>query len=554
MPIPLPTTPVPPPPPLPPPPPVPPPAPAPELDALADVPPPPPLVPVTGQFDTAAAALHFAGQLGGEVHYGRSTDGAWWVGTEAPLAVTREQIAAVRGTTFVDVDGALVRDRGWGDDPPDPAADGSAAAEIDNIGLVALVRVAGLTASQLPAPDEISVLVPRAQMQRIVARALDLQLAVRYRAVGLRPLFAGTGGTTDAECVSFELRLRATTGQLPASLLAALDEDPELLACRPISPRLLIQHPLTSPLPDVRLAELAQADPTDGIWVLAGRGRPCARLRPHAEFCDAAELVRLVDHHVVDLEPGAPDADHDPVPPAPALRLVPTRTRGIDVAAVLLDDKDLALLPALLEGRPLAETALVVRGRDRHLLLPPRHGGDRHLLLAPGGLLERLPVGELLDCIGPGLIYVPLGYRLQPRLPERARRALFRPDATCAVVLQPDGVTLRFSIAAPEPVWSLWAGPPPRVDHQLSLDAQGALTELEERLTPATPAPATPPSPNDTVRPLPVTSKRTWLDDALELEAAGNLEDAALLHEQHQRFLQAAHLYERAAREGAGTP
>src|SRR5262249_49552624 len=114
-------------------------------------------------------------------------------------------------------------------------------------------------------------------------------------------------------------------------------------------------------------------------------------------------------------------------------------------------------------GHPLAETALIVRGRNRHLLL------------APGGLIERIPVGEPLYCWGPGPLYLPIGYRARPHLPEHARRALFPVDEHSAIVLLTDAA-LRFELDRREPVWMLWVGAAPTVDIEL---APGTVDILE---------------------------------------------------------------------------
>lgn len=544
------------------------PEPAPELDELAALAPPPPPIRLAGLFPTAAAALSFTGHLdgSGQAHslsFGRSPGSTgWWVRAEAPLAPAREQITAARGQTFVEVAGALVRDRGWGDTPPDTPTQPTP--DIHPVGAVTLVRVAGLTRAELPMPPQLAVLVPTTRLTWVIQRALDLRLTVNYRPVWLQPLFAThtdrATETAPTQTVLFDVRLQAGTSGLPASFLAALEHEPSVLACRPVGERLLVQHPLASPLPDGQLARLAESHPAGGTWILAGPGWGCARLVAHGELCDGAALVRLDDtYQLVDLNPGPPEQAAGPAePPAPPLRLVRSRTRGVDVDAILLDDTDLVCLPALLEGQPLADIALLVRGRDRHLLLTPPTRGDRHLLLAPGGLLERLPIGEPLYCLGPGLLYLPMGYRTQPLLPPSARSALFPTDANTAIVLQPD-VALAFSLQGRQPVWTLWAGEAPPLDPQLPPSAHHTLAEVDRLVapptTPATTTPTRRPDLTERLHARPPAPARSWWIEALELEAAGDLAGAARLHEQHNELLRAAHLYERAARESsAGGP
>ena len=507
----------------------------PGLDEFAPPLPPPPPIRLAGLFPTAAAALAFAGQLGGslgqdEMEFGTSPGSAgWWVSAEAPLATSRELIVAAGGQTFVEVDGLLVRDRGWGDPPT--AGDPTDEPARVSVGIMTLVRVAGLAPADLPAPPELVVIARGERLPWIVQRALDLGLGVGYRAALLRPLFA-----TDAERAiesTVEVHVRGRGSGLPPSFVSALQHHPDLVACRAVGERLLIQHPFASPLPDPQLAHLPEADPTGATWILAAGGKRCARLVPQGQLSDGAGLVRLADgYQLIDVEPAEEPAMEQPDPPV--LGLVRSRTRGAGVDAILLDDEELACVPALLEGHPLADYALLVRGRNRHLVL------------APGGVLDRLPLGEPLYCLGPGLLYVPVGFRMRPALPPSARKALFPTDPNTAIVVQPDAA-LRFRLAHREPVWALWAGQAPPITLELPDAAQEALAEVDRILTPAEtpqPAAATRTSPaNDR------SGEPDWWTVAFELERTGKFAEAAQLHEKHNQLLRAAHLYEREARE-----
>ena len=249
-------------------------------------------------------------------------------------------------------------------------------------------------------------------------------------------------------------------------------------------------------------------------------------------------------------------------PAGPEVTLGRSGVRGVPVDAALLVDADLECLPDLLAGEPLAESAVLIRGRDRHLLTEP------------GGLLEELPVGEPLHCLGPGNLYLPLGYRLRPALPAPARARLFPTDSTTAIVLLPEAA-LRFDLSAAnrQPVWTLWAGPPPAIDDQLPPEAVAELQALDAQPTGADPVGGAPsklgefrgPVGSDGSAQSPASGgrkagprsdgapaaaqspARTWRDEAYQAELAGELVRAAELHMQHNDPLRAARLYERAA-------
>jgi hypothetical protein len=235
------------------------------------------------------------------------------------------------------------------------------------------------------------------------------------------------------------------------------------------------------------------------------------------------------------------------------------------VDAILLQDADLDAVRLLLEGHPLAETAVLVPGRDHHLLM------------APGGVADRIPVGRYLTSAGPGDIYVAQGARTDPRLPAAAWRDLARDLGRRALVLDTDR-TLVFDLSRRRPVWELWAGEPPAVDVQLPPEAGEVLAGLAaeervaaERAAAATPqlprppatrpaVPAAPPERPAGLRGLlrrlsgrgPETRDRplSWQEQAAAAEDAADLVAAARLHAQHGDHLRAARLYERAAYEG----
>ncbi|WP_322779696.1 hypothetical protein [Frankia sp. Cas4] len=550
------------------------------------------VVELAGRFGSASAALVFAGSLvatghrdsiqflradGLEEPSGVSTTasaGGWWVAVEMGLDLGRELVSTASGRLFVHADGWFRPDRGWGATPVTPVTPDGDRGSVPTSGLrpvsvVEVVRTAGLHPVAAGTSTEAVVLLPGALACEVIQRVLELGLSVSYRPVRLGPLFdallsgpvlpGAAAGPFGGGRVATELRLSPASGEaLPASLLAALDHDPFVLVCRTTGDGLLLQHAMASALPDPLLADLVDA----GTWVLADGSFGCWRLVGLGEPSDGAALVRLADGYR--LEP--PDRTI-PVPDTTLLRLdgrldgqpvaiVPGRTSGVDIAAALLDDDDLASVPPLLEGHPLAEIAFVVRGRDRHLLL------------APGGLLERLPIGEPLYRLGPGPLFLPVGYRTRPRLPESARQALFGVVDDVAVVALPDRA-VAFDLRARQPVWTLWAGPGPDLDLQLPPETVAALAEVDAQVTPRPPevVPVAAPTPTPQLPaggvqrarelwkrlrnrvPAAPSAPRTWLDDALEAELADNFVGAAALHERNGDPLRAAHLYERAARQ-----
>jgi hypothetical protein len=508
------------------------------------------------RFTTAWAALVFAGQLGGQpvgtLNCLRGGPGnGWWIRADLTLEVARELVTVGSGEIYRPDGEQLVRDRAWGAARQQTIA----VSALQSITMLEMIRAAGLQAGPPRPLREAVLLLPGYLVAGVVRRAMDLQLEASYRPVAMSPLFE----PDTAARTGYELYLRAGSGAtLPAFFMAALDRDPFILVCRLVGDTVLMRHHLTSPLPDNSLASLS----ADEIWVFADAAYGCARLRPLGEARDGISLVRRgADHELVDVspEPGwvtSAEAPAEPVPPE--LTLVRANMTGMPVDAALLDDADLGCLPALLAGEPLAEAAMVIRGLDRHLLT------------APGGLLEQLPVGEPLYCLGPGSLYLPLGYRLKPALPPAAREELFPTDKSTAIVLL-SHAALRYRLERRKPVWRLWAGPVPQVDDQLPAETVADLQSLDPELPGAGPDPAgagaagagepgepaglpgsatpTAPQPAQPSAGAPDAGSpaRTWRDEAYEAELSRDFVTAAEIHLQHDDPLRAARLYERAA-------
>ncbi|MFF5290786.1 hypothetical protein [Paractinoplanes globisporus] len=523
-------------------------------------PPPVPDVVYAGRFATASGALAFVGVLratraAAEITPLRAGEnGDWWVTVPIELELGRQLARMASATPYVLVGGALLPDLGYGPPPePGPPSEAGADDAVELGGLVrtevlTLLRAAGVRRVPVRPIDQLHLLLGGADTAHVIRRAIDLGLSVRHRPVRLHPLFAtgNSNGNEPAEpATMIELVVAAPQDTLPPALVTALTRDPTLVACRAAGGRheLLIEHAVAAPLADHVLAGLVDA----GTWVLATSPFGCRRLEPLGDFTDSAGLVRVAeDYPLAEEELAASPLETR----LPAVRVVPRRTPYRVLDAVLFDDAELPTARLLLEGDPLAETAQIVRGRDRHLLI------------APGGVLERVPAGLPLYAVGPGPLYLPLGYALRPDVPASARRELFGADQDRAVVLTPQG-GWAFDLGAAVPVWALWVGELPEVVTQA---ADGDLRALLDGVRPDPVQPATLPATepargrsntaswwrlrrggsDETATP------GTWHEQALKAELAGRLEEAAGLHRRNGSLLRAARLYERAALQAEG--
>lgn len=493
------------------------------------------------RFETASSALAFAEQLPSDQPLravpflrGGPAD-AWWVAARLTLDTAREMVSVDSGRVYLPSGDSLLRDRGWGE--PVGAGEPVPRPDLHNTDVRALIRAAGLHRNPGPPRplSEAVLLLPGYLVAGITRRALDLDIDVTYGPVTLTPLFEPDSSAH----VSYQLCLSVRhDAKLPVSLLDALNNDPFILVCRRAAEEVLIRYRFLSPLSGEAMATLVEGE----TWVLADASYGCARLRPVRAPQDGASLVRRgPDHELTDPEASWTTATGTSgEPERPTLGLARAGMRGVQVDAVLLDDAELNFLPALLVGEPLADTAVLVRGRDRHLLT------------APGGLLEQLPVGESLYCLGPGNLYLPFGFRMQPSLPSRARRALFPTNASIARVVLP-GATLCFDMTTRQPVWRLWAGPIPPVVYELPPEAYSDVIAIDRDLTPAEPEPrqgrpARPSALRQFIARLREDDQpHDWRDDAHQAELAGDYVNAAELHVRHGDLPRAARLYERAA-------
>ncbi|MER7282449.1 hypothetical protein ABT369_49260 [Dactylosporangium sp. NPDC000244] len=485
---------------------------------------------IFARFGTASAALGCAGRLvgahrDGDVRaYTRADE--WWLHASVELDLARSVVHATGGTLFVLVEGRFVRDRGFGQHPSAGPADAVEPSTLLECPLLDLVRAAGLHPVRSHPAQSSTLILPGAVTADAVRRALDAGLNVRHQPVRLRPLW---GEATAASPANVRLDLTAAQGAIAPTLLQAFARLPVTLVARACGREgnLLLQHSRATPMPDQHLAALVGED---RLWVLADAAFGCWWLEPLAPAEDATGLVMTAPgFHLRDQT--APPARLDETSTSPTVRVIadPAANRRCD--ALLLDDAELGELRLLLEGHPLAELALIVPG------------ADAHLMLAPGGLLETFAVGRPLTCIGPGLLYIGRGRRLDPDLPPTARRRLFAPDPGHAVVLLGDR-GLRFRLDEQRPVWTLWASAGPPIVEQLPNATVAALRDLDPQ--PQAPRPQTPFRRllDRMATPIPVEE---LLQQALAAEAAGDLPTAAELHRRRGDAYRAGELYERAA-------
>lgn len=477
-------------------------------------------------FPAASAAMAFLAQVAGaglaeSAGARRSRDGRWRIEVPVPAA-TALPLAAAAG-------GYLPPAGSPGTDWP-PAALGE---------LVAAVKLGPAARPELAE----AVVVTVAALSRTVLRgAASMGLAVELLPAVRTPMAGG------AELPAVALRLRWSGARPPRTLLNALARLPETAVTRPVAATPAASGaPLRGLLVDIRCqpppaaAMIAGLVPEDEAWLLGAADLGCWRIGCRGAAMDG--LALLVPEGLPAAVAPLP-AEAAPLPAAVplAMRLVPDPATGFGVPdAVLLADDELAWTRRFLMARPgVAETAF---------LLP---GPERHLLLAPGGLLERVPFGIPLRRFGDQPLLLEQGQRFFPPLPEAAHSALFAagPDEL-VVVARADAATLfvaRYALAGLHPAWQLWLAEPPPVATGISGAAARRLAALAERfpLPPAAPGPIV-----SRLRRLRGRddSRADKLRQAMALEIAGRFVAAAELLEQAGEPLRAARLYERAAGE-----
>src|SRR6266496_6188423 len=200
------------------------------------------------RFGSAAAALVYRSQLhvvgaADDMTFRTGRDHSWWAVAHLDLDHAREFTRMTQGEGYVGVGTptTFVPDVGWGEAPTAAGERDPRAVRMDTLTSVdqsELIRVAGLRQRADHGLREVSILLPGNLVGSIVRRAADLGLGVTHRIVQLGPLFPNNGRGRPAPLDSLtlvELRVRASTGELPRGLVRGLAADTRLTVCRTVS-------------------------------------------------------------------------------------------------------------------------------------------------------------------------------------------------------------------------------------------------------------------------------------------------------------------------------
>jgi hypothetical protein len=390
-----------------------------------------------------------------------------------------------------------------------------------------------------------AVVVTGARLGQVVLRrAAVMGLAVELIPVQRHPTAGG------ASMPAVALRLRWQGNNPPSVLLTALARLPDTAVTRPVAVAPMEgAAPLQGLLVDVRhqpppaAALVAGLIPPGEAWLLGSPDVGNWRIEPRGAAIDG--LTLLATKRVPTPPPPITTTDMRLPSSIPmAIGLLPDKANSArHPDAVLLLDDELAWTRRFLMARPAAaETAY---------LLP---GPGRHLLLAPGGLLERVPFGVSLCWIGQEPLLVEQGQRFHPPLPAAARARMFAAGAEEVVVVVRHGpdelFVARYALSALCPAWHLWLADPPPVAAGITGRAAERLQALADRIDRERPRPPREPRLPILARlRLRPAGRDEQLRRALALEATGHLVAAAELLEQVGEPVRAARLYERAAGE-----
>jgi hypothetical protein len=412
-----------------------------------------------------------------------------------------------------------------------------------------LIAAAPLRPVVLTTLDEVIVITLGVLARDIVRRALLFGCTVELTPVTRQPL-QGEGPTVGA----ILLRIRWRRERLPQAFLQSLLRLPATAVTRAlgIDPRLpaetgregeaglLVDIRYQPPLSSTLVAALV---PADQRWLLGGPEVGHWRVDVVGEAIDGATLLAVPPVAEMPLMVTAEAAG--PLAAVLPVRLAPRQPAPGYPDAVLLDDSELGWLQTFLIGKPAAETAFLILGPGRHLLL------------APGGLLSAVPFGLPLRRVGPGGLYIEEGQDFSPPLPEAARARAFPCRENEAVVVSRAGPTgeiqaQRYALEQVLPVWTLWLGEAPPVAEGVSGAEARRVRQLAQALQAAEPeAEGKKPGFFDKVfRRHKPSDRERLLRQALLAEQRGELLQAAELLEQAEEFATAGRLYERAAEGG----
>ena len=516
-----------------------------------------------GLFKSAQSALAFLGAVAGaglatEAHARRGPANRWWIETPVPWLHAFTLTINAGGRAFAGSDRHWVEGPADGSQPAQP----STADPGQNIllqtrhdqerlpltdwpeaGLADLLMSTQLRRAKLRLQGQVVVLAPAVLARTILQRAVELGLDVQVAAAQREPL---AGGNTAG--VSW-LRIRWEKTHAPESFLHSISRLPFVAVARPVdiahaddatNATLLIDIRYAAPLSSSLVAAMV---PASEQWLLGGPEVGHWRIQKIGQPVDAAEMVTLPPApDAAFLTPALPEGNHHA-----AIELCLTRRAPLPgyPDAVLLDDAELAWLRDYLVGKPVAETA--------YLLLGP----GRHLLLAPGGVLATLPFGLTLRRIGPGGIHLQEGHALFPPLPEAARRRAF-PCGEGEILTLTSGNTasglevVRFCMDELTPVWALWLGEPVPVAMEVTGDLASGIHKIVAMLKPPEPGKVRQMAAKviPALRQKPATDRDQLLREAIALEQQGRLAEAAQNMEKAGELAAAGRLYEMAAQRG----
>ncbi len=483
-----------------------------------------------GRFGNAGGVLAFLSavaeaRLAATARCRRGPAGHWWAEVEAPWQAVAQLIWMAGGQPFT-----RQGDRWTAAPAPGmPAASAEeewlVLAEWEAAGPVELLAAVPLQARRPGSASSLSIIVPGPLGRWVLRRALALGLRVGIVPALRRPL-----QEKGPESGVLLLRLRAEQGNVPLSLVRALGNLPYTLVAQAATAegKLLLDSRLRLPLATTLLDGLI---PETEIWVLAGAENGHARLRLLGEESDGAHFLTLPELPVVFATAGAESRLPAPLP----VRLLRQRSHHGRVDAILLDEAELRWLPPVLAGRPPAERAFLLPGKERYLLL------------APGGLPGMIPFGVPLTRTGPGGLYLELGLAFYPPLPESARRRLFGLEEGGVVAVTHEGA-YGFDSRHLTPAWSLWAGEPPPLREGLGPTGRQLLARVDEAVRQAEVEQIETSLLADSQPATQSRRGRPWLlEEAQRAELAGDLVRAAELLESAGELASAGRLYERAA-------
>ena len=452
-----------------------------------------------GRFGGAQAALAFIGAVAGaglasEARARRGPNAQWWVEVPVPWRQAATLAAGARGMAYSGSGGVWTAVPADGSAPPPPEATGAvrggglvlhgpdgverlSQGDWPEAGLADLITASPLRPTRPRNLREVVVIAPGPLAADILKRAVQLGFQVEMGAAEREPL---SGGPVSAAAW---LRIAWAGTRTSGAFLRSLSRLPYVAAARPAGGGLDAEADRAALLVDIHHAApltaglVAALVPDGEHWLLGAPDMGHWRVRRTGRLIDAGELIRLPDHPAVNPPPataGIPEPELTP-------RLIHRSPAPGFPDALLLDEDELTWLREVLIGRPVAESAYLIPGPGRYLLL------------APGGLPAAMPFGLPLRRVGPGGLHIQEGRALFPPLPETARsRAFPCGEGEIVAVIGGNGEcglqAFRFGLSDLTPVWRLWLSEGPAVAEGMSGAAAKRVRALAGKLQRPEPA------------------------------------------------------------------